>query len=267
MLARRLCLNLGLLFVVALLGAHRAYASDITSMESLINQVTDCNRAVKSTNGGSGCAVGPRSPNSGGGANPSTAPSRATASVDNGAKTASFKDSFYKESHDISVLTPEQLKVAHELLKNDSSLMYRYAEGCADKALKASVILENKGIITGRVFAEATSMWDKNVHVTLPNGKQRDWKFHTAPMVYVKDSDGQTKLWVIDPLLGDPQPVEKWSSKVAPDPNKIEIKYSTRHHYEPGKLYQKRASYVPEEMQAATNTLRNMPAFCKVSGC
>jgi hypothetical protein len=130
------------------------------------------------------------------------------------------------ESIAVSELTEEQALKYFRELANDPKIPFAYPDdGCYARAHYMSRKLEEKGIITDKVFLEG------NLRVETANSPTGSvtWWYHVAPVVMVK-KDGKEVLMVFDPSIFDrPVPVEDWVKiQTKHDGGRVDRVYNTR---------------------------------------
>ena len=116
-----------------------------------------------------------------------------------------------KDSHGNSIkISVISLEYARELFNEMSSqecIPFGYPEGgCYARAHKMSRLLEDKGVISGKVWIKGNLRVD-----TLKGPKDYvEWGFHVAPIVKVKNGEKE-EVYVIDPSVSSaPVSIDEW---------------------------------------------------------
>jgi hypothetical protein len=87
-------------------------------------------------------------------------------------------------------------------------------DGCFARAHEVSYLLEDQGVLTGKVMA--TGKFEIRSD-RLKNGRVV-WGFHVAPIVVVKGG-AERSVWVLDPtLFTEPVPIESWLALLMQNP-------------------------------------------------
>lgn len=108
---------------------------------------------------------------------------------------------------EISVVDYETAKRLFDEMASKDYIPFKYPEdGCYARAHEMSRLLEQKGILTGKVFIEGSLRVETS---NSPKGYV-EWWYHVAPVLLV-EKDGKQEVYVIDPSIFDrPVPAEEW---------------------------------------------------------
>jgi hypothetical protein len=146
-----------------------------------------------------------------------------------------------------TILSRDEANKVFSQLSHIQTIPFDYVEeGCPARAMAMSRVLDEEGITSARVFANAPYhfkvSWtlqskrvsDDLIRVDTKKSKKGyvEWVFHTAIVVYV--DDGKTIIpMVLDPSLFDrPVSVENWKGIMkTTKPNDIEIHFHKRFDY------------------------------------
>ncbi len=108
---------------------------------------------------------------------------------------------------DISMVSEDFAKELFDEMASQPHIPFAYPEdGCYARAHEMSRLLEEKGIITGKVFIEGS------LRVETPNSPKGyvEWWYHVAPIIKVKKGEKE-EVYVIDPsIFSEPVPAEEW---------------------------------------------------------
>lgn len=132
----------------------------------------------------------------------------------------------------VSVVPELKLKRIFEKLEKNPEIPFQYPEdGCYARASKMSMLLEEEGIFSGKVFMEGNLCVDTK---SCPEGSV-NWWYHVAPVVLV-EKNGKLEPFVLDPsLFTKPVPVKLWqhlqTGGVLEDQSAFY--YTERYHYDP----------------------------------
>jgi hypothetical protein len=263
------CLIIGIL--ITALAAH-APADEISDMLSkdAAQSAVDCINAVKSLN--STCnANSPRSNQTPQLAVSPPSPSSSTRTVSLRNIPASTFNDEDKIKQQASLMTKEQMEAAFKILKDEKEMRWDIPDLCAPKAQKGAILLQNKGVIVGKVFATvpgtltgAFTDGDKlNPKLADARRLQKSWDYHVAPFVLFKNG-GKEEKWVLDPLLfKGPVPLETWKASVDENPDRVQLRFANRFVYQRTEIYDNPTAYNPEETKAATRQLMNAEAYIR----
>lgn len=157
----------------------------------------------------------------------------------------------------VSVLSYDELDKIFKMLASQEYIPFKYPEdGCYARAHEMSRILEEKGIITAKVFIEG------NLRVETTNSPKGyvEWWYHVAPVVKVKEA-GKEAIYVIDPsIFNKPMPVEKWFEiQTSHDPNAVNSKetyYNERFHYQPMDKNTNMSEFRKEDLEDVKDTMK-----------
>jgi hypothetical protein len=130
------------------------------------------------------------------------------------------------EEIQISVLTEWEVQEYFNLMKSQSHIPFSYPEdGCYARAQEMSLLLEQYGVVTGKVFIEGDLRVETN---NSPKGFV-EWWYHVAPIVLV-DTGEKVEQYVLDPSLFDRAvPLEVWTNtQTAHNPGQQSEVYITK---------------------------------------
>ncbi len=146
-------------------------------------------------------------------------------------KMLQIKDANQKQ-FDISILSLNKLQEYFQELKSNNNIPFGYPEdGCYARAHEMSMILDKKGITTGKVFIEGDLRVDTN---NSPKGYV-EWWYHVAPIVFVNQNN-KLVPYVLGPSLFDKAvPLSDWTKiQTKHNPKQNETVYFTkRYNYTP----------------------------------
>lgn len=145
----------------------------------------------------------------------------------------------------VSVLSPAELKTAFDYVAGQKYIPFAYAkDGCYARAHEMARLLENKKIITGKVFLESTN--DQHpLTVNSPEAGKITWWYHVASFVNVKTETG-VETYVIDPsLFHQAVPLKEWV-RIQTTDAKAEARY----------FFTKRFNFQPEDEKVELNAYR-----------
>ncbi len=105
------------------------------------------------------------------------------------------------------------LKLFQKIDKLFPRSMNTLRDGCFARAHKVAMLLEEQGVLAGKVMAKGKFQIFSN---QIKTGTVF-WGFHVAPVVVVK-SGGKRAIWVLDPsLFSEPAPLESWMALLTQD--------------------------------------------------
>lgn len=156
---------------------------------------------------------------------------------------------------DLTVLTEEGANTAFAEVVAREEIPFAYLkDGSYAHAHKMALVLESKGIISGKFFMEGKIYYDT------PKQGELGWSYQVAPFVLVK-KNGQLIPYVIDPsFFSKPVPASEWEAKLT-QKSKTEIsrKYFTnRFAYGPKDRNAKYVYYQEEALNDMDDTNRNL---------
>lgn len=157
------------------------------------------------------------------------------------------------EQIDISVLTEEEALALFRLLKREQ-LGLRNDAVCAQRAHLMSLVMEDQGVISGKLFAKPG--WFGSIVPDI-EGRNLRWKYHVAPFLFV-EKDGKVEQWVFDPFLFDrPVPRTQWESKLSsnPDSSLGKVQTTRRFVYRPSHVHDSPTGYNPSEIMETRDIL------------
>jgi hypothetical protein len=131
---------------------------------------------------------------------------------------------------ELSVLSEEEATLAFNEIIKRKDIPFDFFDGCFAKAHKIGVILEERGIISGKAFIEGEfpvvlSLDAKQYFDMIDNPK---WSYHVAPVVMVKKGS-EIIPYVFDPyFFKKPVPQVEWKKKVMENPTaRLQREYYT----------------------------------------
>lgn len=111
------------------------------------------------------------------------------------------------EQIEVSAISEEYANELFREIARDPAIPFNYPDdGCYARAHYMSRFLEDRGVISDKVFIEG------QLRVNTPNHPQGfvEWRYHVAPVVKVRRGN-QDVLMVFDPsIFPRPVPVEEW---------------------------------------------------------
>jgi hypothetical protein len=122
------------------------------------------------------------------------------------------KASLYSKSNDtkisLSVLTLVEANALFNELASNPEIPFEYPlDGCYARAHKMSMIMEKKGITSGKAWVTGDLFVDTSMGPV-------EWGYHVAPLVLVQGKKGAVP-YVFDPSLSKtPIPFNKWKKKI-----------------------------------------------------
>jgi hypothetical protein len=156
----------------------------------------------------------------------------------------------------VSVLSPADLKKAFDYVAGQKYIPFAYAkDGCYARAHEMAKLLENKGVITGKVFLESKSP-EHPLVVNSPKAGRIQWWYHVAPIVNVKTSKG-TETYVIDPsLFHQAVPLKEWV-RIQTEESKADARYffTKRFNFQPDDEKVELQSYRQDDIDKTDKTL------------
>lgn len=128
-------------------------------------------------------------------------------------------DTPYSEQKDhirvefISEVSPEKAKQIFDQMACESGIPFDFVmNGCESRAHKMARILEEQGIHVGKTFITGDLKVSSAKHPNEP----LLFKYHVAPIIWVKEKDGSHHQYVIDPsLFNGPVRVEAWRKRLS----------------------------------------------------
>ena len=146
---------------------------------------------------------------------------------------------------DLAIITEEEAnKVFAEIVARGDIPFEYLRDGCYARAHKMALILDDKGIISGKVFMEGKIYYDT------PNQGELGWSYQVSPVVLIK-KNGQVIPYVIEPsFFSKPVPVAEWEAKLT-QKTKTQISaayYTNRFAYDPRDRNAKYDDYRDEQL-------------------
>jgi hypothetical protein len=155
---------------------------------------------------------------------------------------------------DLTIITEEEANAAFADIVARGDIPFEYIkDGCYSRAHKMALVLDDKGITSGKAFLEGQIYYD---------GKQGEvgWSYQVAPVVLVKKG-GQVVPYVIDPsLFNKAVPVDEWKAKLTKkSKTKITREYYTnRFAYDIRDRDSKYNDYQEDQLNDMDDTNRNL---------
>ena len=156
---------------------------------------------------------------------------------------------------DLTIITEEEANAAFADIVARGDIPFEYIkDGCYSRAHKMALVLDDKGITSGKAFLEGQIYYDA--------GKQGEvgWSYQVAPVVLVKKG-GQAVPYVIDPsLFNKAVPLEEWKAKLTKkSKTKITREYFTnRFSYDIRDRDSKYNDYQEDQLNDMDDTNKNM---------
>ncbi len=125
----------------------------------------------------------------------------------------------YSESNDktisLTVLSLDELNALFDELAANPEIPFRYpVDGCYARAQKMVMLMEEKGIISGKGWIQG------DLYVDSPMG-EINWSYHVAPLVLVKTPKGPVP-YIIDPSLSKKAiPFSEWTAIMMKKPDSV----------------------------------------------
>ena len=110
-----------------------------------------------------------------------------------------------KQQINISILSENEIQQLFQELNSKSHIPFGYPEdGCYARAQEMSLILDKKGVTTGKVFIEG----DLRVDTTNSPKGYVEWWYHVAPIVFVKKNNKLVSTQALQYKVIDKQGVD-----------------------------------------------------------
>ncbi|MBT3235280.1 MAG: hypothetical protein HN353_04960 [Bdellovibrionales bacterium] len=177
--------------------------------------------------------------------------------IDRSMATGSVKDVNGKEI-EITVVTLDHADQLFHQMATQKHIPFAYPEdGCYARAHEMSRLLEQQGIITGKVFIEG------NLRVETSNSPKGyvEWWYHVAPIIKVKgDGEGRDQVYVIDPsIFNRPVPVEEWYDiqTLHADGARDEVYQTRRFNYSPSTKSHEMKDYNQDDVENMEKTMQD----------
>lgn len=108
----------------------------------------------------------------------------------------------------LTVLSPEEATDVFNELAANSEIPFGYpVDGCYARAQKMTMLMEKKGIISGKAWVTGDILVDTYMG-------EINWIYHVAPVILVQEKSGPVP-YVIDPSLHkNPVPFSEWKNKM-----------------------------------------------------
>lgn len=160
---------------------------------------------------------------------------------------------FKNDKIKISSVSPQTLNDIFQYLKSLDHIPFGYAkDGCYARAHEMAMILEEKGIKSGKVFLEGD--------LKVKKGKEDiKWWYHVAPIIMSQD-----EVYVLDPsIFNKPVKLQTWINiQTKHNDNKYDSKYITnRFYYTPNDKEKHLKKYEKEDLEDVEITL---PTYLKI---
>lgn len=127
----------------------------------------------------------------------------------------------------VSVLSEVDAKKIFNKLATQKHIAYKYTQdGCNPRAHEMARIMDNEGIVSGKMFAEG--------RLVVPGSPSATY-FHVAPFILV-NRNGKIQQMVLDPsVFKEPVSVDKWSKSLtqAKDTKLVTVYATKRFNYVP----------------------------------
>lgn len=138
-------------------------------------------------------------------------------------------------------ITAERL---YDEIAQNKDIPFAFPDGCYAKAQKISMLLEERGIISGKAFIEG------NLFHFDPEWGELFWTFHVAPFILVQEEHA-TRPYIIDPYLAKKLlNYEDWLNLYEKQRTIIKKQYFTnRFVYDPSQVHLNPSEYNPRLVQ------------------
>lgn len=155
----------------------------------------------------------------------------------------------------LSVISEVEANAAFSQIVSRGDIPFDYLkDGCYSRAHKMALLLDDKGIISGKVFVEGKIYYDTSMQGEV------GWSYQVSPVVLVKKGE-KIIPYVIEPSLFDkPVPVGDWMS-VLTKKSKTEITrkyYTNRFSYDPNDRNSSYSDYREDQLNDMDDTNRNL---------
>jgi hypothetical protein len=120
-----------------------------------------------------------------------------------------FKKNINPDKNTEGAISAKKAKELFNKAADMKDIAWKYKQdGCYARAHLMARRFEAEGVRVDKVWI--------NGNLKVENGKEPiEWRFHVAPIVYVKDASGKIEKMVIDPSLFEgPVTVEEWDKKI-----------------------------------------------------
>lgn len=156
---------------------------------------------------------------------------------------------------DLTVISEAEAAEAFSQIVARGDIPFAYLkDGCYSRAHKMALLLDDKGIASGKAFMEGRIYYDT------PKQGEVGWSYQVAPVVLVR-KEGQIIPYVIDPsLFARPVPVSEWKAKLTQKPKtEITAQYFTnRFSYDPQDRNMVYSDYQEDHLNDMDSTNRNL---------
>ncbi len=153
----------------------------------------------------------------------------------------------------ISIVTPRQASEIFAEMQAQPQIPFRYPEdGCYARADEMAWLLEAKGLIVAKVFAQGFLRYQTkhNSQLTI----NMFWRnYHVAPILLVETSPKNLQITVIDPSMFDrPVSSARWLLEMTqyPETKLTSMDYANRFNWEPP-LNNRLSEYTEERIQVS----------------
>jgi hypothetical protein len=138
-----------------------------------------------------------------------------------------------------NALTSDQANALFRDLANQPNIPFDYPDDCCySRASEMCRVMKERGIPCGKVWNYGTGYPSAtNLRADTPNHPRGhvNWRYHVAPTVPVRGSDGVVRDMVMDPSLFDrPVTIEEWVSAQQDSGSTIELTDATPYFRGPG---------------------------------
>ena len=153
-----------------------------------------------------------------------------------------FNPEYFQETQKVQplqspkVISMDKAKELFDMAKEMEDIAWDFKmDGCYARAHLMARRFEEQGVHVDKAWLKG------NLFAKQDDGSAINWNFHVAPVVYVKDAQGEVKKMVIDPSIEDgPVPAMEWANKLSEQvPGGI---HETKFPYPKNSILMRRAS-------------------------
>jgi hypothetical protein len=167
------------------------------------------------------------------------------------------KSSLYSKSNStklsLTVLTQKEAAALFQEFASNPEIPFGYPlDGCYARAHKMVMLMEKKGIISGKAWVTGDILVDTSMGVA-------EWGYHVAPVVLVQEKNGPAP-YVIDPSLSNSIiPFSEWKAKMLTKKgSEVEDEYYTnRFAFGPSDKNANLEHFSPSDTQVTEDTNRS----------
>ena len=221
-----------------------AFADDEVTIESIIGANKTMNRQL------SGSLVGT-------GETGDQCPSSLKTAASSEKSTQVFEMDGQTNKVEMSILTPEEAQRHYEEIvrPKSSTMRLRNARVCQDRAHMIALGFNEKNIRTAKLFVQPRLGYVSiNSEAAAPFFE--GVKFHVSNMILVKNSQGKTEPWVIDPFVFPKGPVPKSEyDKVFSSGIRQAIYLAPEYAYDSGDIFNGMTKYDSNHQAIASSNL------------